>query len=181
MFIDLSKHLSYILRHDPDAAGISLDEKGYASIDEVLSHLKDTEHSWVELDEIKKLIEEGEHERFEINEDKIRALYGHSIDVEIGGEFEPSECLYHGTSPESLPSIFKRGLKPMGRNHVHLSRTKKEAYRVGKRHHAKPVVLKIKSKEAYRGSIVFYDRGEVILTPYVPPEYIERENSDPKG
>ncbi len=173
-FKDLSKHLSYILRHDPYAADITLDDRGYASLEDVLSHLNDTYHNWVEKEKLNKLIEESERKRFEIREGEIRALYGHSIDVEIVGEGEPPLHLFHGTSPDSLPSIFETGLKPMGRKCVHLSRTKKEAYSIGKRHHPKPVVLRIYSKEAYQESIGFYDRGDVILTPYIATRYIER-------
>ncbi len=45
-YTKLSKHLSYILRHDPDGAGLELDEEGFAPLyhgtsPEVLSSILD--------------------------------------------------------------------------------------------------------------------------------------------
>jgi len=175
----LSKHLSYILRHDPGTANLELDEEGFAPLNEVISHLKESGYEWIDLEKIEKLVMESDRNRFEIDGGRIRALYGHSVEVQIDGEFEPPELLYHGTSPEVLSSIFENGLKPMRRKYVHLSRGEEEAFNVGKRHHPEPVVLEVWAKKAYLEGVVFYDRGDVVLVECVPPEYIEV--TDPKG
>ncbi len=171
-YIGLSKYLSYILRHDPDRADLDPDEKGFVSLDKVLDSLVDTKHSWASKDDIEYLIEKSEKRRFEIKGDRIRALYGHSYRIEIEEKIKPLEFLYHGTSPDSLGPIFKDGLKPMEREYVHLSKSVKEARKVGKRHHPKPQILKIEALDAHKDGLEFYDRGDVILSEAVPPKYI---------
>ncbi|MGM0411615.1 MAG: RNA 2'-phosphotransferase [Bacillota bacterium] len=69
------------------------------------------------------------------NKERIRANYGHSIEG-INPDYKtikPHKFLYHGTTPKVKNDILKEGLKPMGRNYVHLSVGIKEAKKVAKR------------------------------------------------
>lgn len=172
-YTGLSKYLSYTLRHHPEDTDLDIDDHGWADMDEVVRAVKRTKHSWAGREDIARLVEESEKNRFELKEGEIRALYGHSIEVDISGDVEPPGTLYHGTSPDDLKSIMDQGLKPMGRNYVHLSKDREEAERVGRRHSSRPVILKIDAEEAYRDGLPFLDRGDVILCDKVPPEYIE--------
>lgn len=172
-YIQLSKYLSYLLRHDPDQGDLSLDQRGFASIHDLLDALEGTKHSWACRDDIERLIDESGRTRFEIRDDKIRALYGHSLDVVIEDEIEPSSELYHGTSPGNLEVIMNDGLKPMGRQYVHLTKSIQEGEEIGRRHHPDPVVLKVDAESAGKDGIKFYDRGDVILSEEIPPKYIE--------
>ncbi|MFW6041063.1 MAG: RNA 2'-phosphotransferase [Thermoplasmatota archaeon] len=133
--MELSKYLSYILRHNPSEADIELDEKGYATLSEVLKSMKNTKYAWVSKEDIIKLINESDKERFEIKKGKIRARYGHSVDIDLKDTCIPPNNLFHGTSPRSYKSIKREGLKPMDRKYVHLSKNLKDAYKVVKRHY----------------------------------------------
>ncbi len=177
----LSKYLSYLLRHHPEEGNLELDRKGFASLEEVLQTLADSKHSWASEEDIRRLQEMGGRKRFEIKEGEIRALYGHSIEVDIEGRMEPKSDLYHGTAKSSVDPILKEGLKPMGRQFVHLSKKKKEAVKIGKRHDPTPVILRIEASSAHDKGIDFYDRGDIILTEYVPPEFIEIEERLSRG
>jgi len=168
----LSKNLSYLLRHHPEDGDLKIDKRGFADLEAVIDSLKNTKHSWASREEIEELIEKSDKKRFEIVGGKIRALYGHSIDVEIKKKEEPPDELYHGTSPDSLDSIFDEGLKPMGRQYVHLSISVEEAEEVGKRHHPDPVILEIDSLRAWEDGIDFYKRGDLFLSEDISPEYI---------
>lgn len=169
----LSKYLSYILRHDPAQAGIELDEQGFAPLDDVLSAIDRTRHSWAGREDIRRLISESQKTRFEIKEKKIRALYGHSVEVKIEEETAPPSKLYHGTSPDKLNRIMETGLKPMGRQYVHLSKNVEEAEKVGVRHHREPVILVIDSKRAHDHGVRFFERGDIFLSEDIPPAYID--------
>ncbi len=169
----LSKFLSFVLRHHPEQYNLELDEEGFVLLDDLMGCLKNTPHSWAKIEDIEKLISEGERKRFEIRGDKIRALYGHSVKIKIESSFCPESFLYHGTSPERLTEILNDGLCPMERQFVHLSKEKETAYKVGKRHYPEPVILKIDAPGASKSGIDFFDRGEVVLSEKIPPEFIE--------
>ena len=169
----LSKYLSYILRHHPEESDLELDDKGFADLDKVMEALNNTKHSWATIEDIKKLGDMGDRRRFEIENGKIRALYGHSVKVDIEGKIRPKRPLFHGTSRRSLDSIMKDGLKPMNRQFVHLTESRREAVQIGKRHDSHPVVLKIDALKASEEGIVFYDAGDLVLAEYVPPRFIE--------
>ena len=169
----LSKFLSYVLRHHPEEYNIELDEEGFTPLKELIGSMMNTHISWAKVEDIEKLISEGERKRFEIKGDKIRALYGHSVKVKIGESFCPNSFLYHGTSPNLLPEILNNGLTPMRRQFVHLSSNKETAYAVGKRHHPEPVILEIDAVKACEKGIKFFDRGAVVLSKEIPPEFIK--------
>ena len=157
----MSKFISLILRHHPEAAYIELDEHGWAEVDKLIEGIRRT----------------GKRINRELLEDKtyIRANQGHSVPVDVGlKEQEPPVFLYHGTAAGFLASIEREGLKPMGRLYVHLSKDVETAVNVGKRH-GKPVVLKIHSGDMYRDGQAFYlSENGVWLTKKVVPEYFER-------
>jgi RNA:NAD 2'-phosphotransferase (TPT1/KptA family) len=168
----LSKYLSYILRHNPK--GLMLDKEGFAKIEEVMGILS-KRFKGISEEDIKELIDSSDKERFEMREDKIRARYGHSkIDVSYRKDEykEPPEILYHGTSEEAASSILKEGLKRKGRRFVHLSEDLDEAYKVGRRHTDRPKILAIRAKEAYRDGIKFISQKGVWLAEEIPQNFI---------
>ena len=69
---------------------------------------------------------------------------------------EPPEILYHGTTTDAASIIAVEGLKPMGRNYVHLSVAPDVAQMVARRHGQQVVILKVKAKEAYLDGIHFW-------------------------
>ncbi len=137
---ETSKYLSLILRHKPEVIGITLDEHGWADVDELISGVSKTHPLTREL--LEKIVAEDEKQRYSFNDDKtlIRANQGHSIcvDVELE-EREPPAILYHGTGEKYVPSIDRIGLIPKSRLYVHLSADVATAVKVGQRH-GKPVV-----------------------------------------
>ncbi|RKY40885.1 MAG: RNA 2'-phosphotransferase [Candidatus Omnitrophota bacterium] len=165
---DISKFLSYILRHKPSQFGIKLDEYGFADMDEVIKVLK-KKFSNIGEEMLKRLVEEDKQARFQIKEGKIRARYGHSIDIKPLGEVENIPgILYHGTARRFLSSILKEGLKPKGRKFVHLSLNLEEAIRVGRRKDVSVVILKIDVKKARQEGIKFWREERVVLAPFIP-------------
>jgi len=114
---------------------------------------------------------------YKIKDDKIRALYGHSLEKRIKKEpGEPPEFLFHGTSEKAYEKIKEIGLRPMSRQYVHLSIDTDMAQKVGKRKNKNPVILKVLAGKAYKDKINFYKGNEhVWLSDYVPPKYICRK------
>lgn len=170
----LSVFISLVLRHQPDAAGISLDEHGWAEVDELINGINKTGRV-IDLEILEEIVRTDNKQRYSFNADKslIRANQGHSVPVDVElEERQPPQYLYHGTAERFLDSIMEEGLKPMSRLYVHLSKDEKTAAEVGKRH-GKPVVLRICSEEMYHDGIKFYlSQNGVWLTKHVDKKYI---------
>lgn len=176
--IKLSKFLALLLRHQPERFGLELDEAGWASLPRVVEVLDDLPHlRWADRSDVMRLAREGTGDgkkRFEVEEDRIRARYGHSLERRVAYEpVRPPERLYHGTSPEALETIRREGLKPMGRQYVHLSPDRETALRVGSRHAPHPVVITVRAAAAHEAGVAFYHPGEgVYLAEPIPPAYL---------
>ena len=173
----LSVFISLVLRHNPDAAGITLDEHGWADVEELLAGINATGRR-IDRAALEEIVRTDNKQRYSFNEDKtlIRANQGHSIPVDVElKEQEPPEFLYHGTADRFLESIMSQGLKPMSRLYVHLSRDAETAYKVGQRH-GKPVVLKVHTGQIARDGFQFYlSENGVWLTGKVDAKYLERQ------
>ncbi|MEE9145679.1 MAG: RNA 2'-phosphotransferase, partial [Candidatus Binatia bacterium] len=99
--------------------------------------------------------------------------YGHSFPLDLGVEsIEPPPYLYHATAHDLALTILRMGLKPRGRQYVHLSTSLEEALSVGKRHDPSPTVVVIDSREAHSSGILFYPCGPLILTEEVPAKFL---------
>lgn len=174
-FDKLSVFISLVLRHNPDAAHITLDKHGWADVDELLRGINDTGRK-INMDILEEIVATDNKQRYSFNEDRtlIRANQGHSIPVDVElEERKPPEFLYHGTADRFLKSILSEGLKPMSRLYVHLSIDTDTAAKVGKRH-GKPVILKVHSGEMHRNGIKFYlSENGVWLTKKVSVKYLE--------
>lgn len=174
---DLSREISYALRHAPWEYELEMDEEGWVPVEQLLDALHRTE-KWSNISEkdLKDMIERSEKKRHELADGKIRAFYGHSIPQKIlKVEKTPPNVLYHGTARRFLDSINEKGLLPRSRQYVHLSQDIETAENVGKRHDDKPVVLVIDAKRAWDDGIKFYIGNEKVwLAEAIPSKYIRR-------
>ncbi|WP_133510440.1 RNA 2'-phosphotransferase [Candidatus Thiosymbion oneisti] len=173
--VKVSKFLSFVLRHKPDAIGLTLDAQGWASVSELIK--KAPSEMSLTADLIRQVVITNDKQRFSLSEDeqRIRANQGHSIKIDLGlTPKEPPPVLYHGTATRFLASILREGLHPGQRHHVHLSLDMKTATSVGQRY-GKPVVLQVASGEMYRqGYEFFLSENGVWLTEIVPPGFLAR-------
>ncbi|CAK4030615.1 tRNA 2 -phosphotransferase 1 [Lecanosticta acicola] len=154
--VQVSKKISWLLRHGAAEEGLTLLPGGFLPVDQLLSNRK-IRSLKVTLDEVREIVTDNDKQRFtmvhvsqvdpttgavqesveisdegdgtvEPKEFLIRANQGHSIKVESEGLLKPitdenrPETAVHGTTHSAWPKIVASGgLKPMGRNHVHLA------------------------------------------------------------
>jgi putative RNA 2'-phosphotransferase len=165
-----SKFLSFVLRHEPEAIGLSLDHASWADVDALIACSANNGRR-IDRALIAEVVSNNDKQRFELSADhhRIRARQGHSIPVDLGLEpVEPPELLYHGTATRFVAAILAEGLEPQSRQHVHLSRDLETALRVGRRH-GKPVVFTVAAGELFRSGHPFYlATNGVWLTTSVP-------------
>lgn len=165
--------LAWLLRHDKEGFERGyIDANGWRKVSELIENHAFTEEM---LDEI---VDTNNKQRFEYNEDKtkIRARQGHSIKVDVGLKLveNPPKRLFHGTSEDVVEKILEDGLKPMTRQHVHLSHDRDTALKVGKRH-GTPCVLVINVEDMVKDKVKFYiSNNGVYLVDKVAPKYIKK-------
>lgn len=173
----LSKTISYALRHRPEVFGLVLDAEGWVSIDDLVAALSKHEERWrdVTAADIRAIPAASSKQRFAFDGNRIRALYGHSLPdrIEMVSGMPP-EFLFHGTAETSLTSIRQSGLQPMDRQFVHMSIDERSAREVGLRRSREPVILKIHAMRAFENGCAFYARNEHIwLSNSIPPDFLE--------
>lgn len=165
----ISRYISLILRHKPEVIGITLDEHGWANVDELLRGID------INMSELEFIVSTDDKQRYSFNEDKtlIRANQGHSIPVDVElDEVEPPEYLWHGTGEKYVANINNEGLIPKSRLYVHLSYDLETATTVGKRH-GSPTIYRVAAQDMFKDGFKFYlSKNGVWLTKNVPVEYL---------
>ena len=173
---ETSKYMSLILRHKPETIGITLDEHGWADVDELIEGISRTQN--FNMDILEEIVRTDEKQRYSFNDDKtkIRANQGHSIEVDVElEEKEPPEILWHGTGEKFATSIDNIGLIPKSRLYVHLSKDEETATTVGRRH-GKPVLYMVNTREMYKDGFKFFlSKNGVWLTKEVPVRYLKKQ------
>lgn len=172
--VRISKLLSLVLRHEPEKAGVQLDPAGWVGIDDLLAGIAGLGMELGE-DDLRRIVSESDKQRYAIDDDRraIRANQGHSVPVDLGLEpVVPPDELYHGTATRFLGEILTSGLRPMSRQHVHLSADAATARKVGSRHGTPCVLTVAACRMAASGSDFYRSLNGVWLTAAVPPAYL---------
>lgn len=162
-----SKKLAYLLRHDHN---YDFEDGGWRELIDLYHN-----HSF-SLEDITEIVSNDNNGRFEFNSDKtkVRALYGHSVEVDLLlHKQEPPSLLLHGTALKYIESIRNNGLKSKARQYVHLTEDKELAIKTGSRH-GQSVLLVIDSQSMYYDGYVFYKVSDgTWLTKNIPFKYIQ--------
>ncbi|XP_056383247.1 tRNA 2'-phosphotransferase 1 isoform X2 [Hyla sarda] len=125
--VQLSKLLSYALRHGANELGLPMGPDGFVPVSFLLSLHQFRSFS---QSDIERVVSCNDKQRFTIRTSEhegileIRANQGHSIKVEVeltplGADLPPQAI--HGTYLHHWPSILRCGLSRMKRTHIHLS------------------------------------------------------------
>ena len=172
-----SKFIALILRHKPETIGISLDEHGWADVQDLIDGINATGKHHIDMRDLEEIVRMDEKQRYSFNEDKshIRANQGHSIPVDVElKECIPPAVLYHGTGEKYVAAIDAQGLIPKSRLYVHMSADTDTARNVGSRH-GKPVIYEIDCNSMLSDGYKFYlSENHVWLTKSVPACYLRK-------
>lgn len=172
----LSGFLCVILRHDPSAAGIYVNEHGWANVDELIEKVAATGRR-IDREILEELVASDSKTRYSFSADgtMIRCNHGHTIPVDLElPATEPPEYLLHGTGDVHVSSIDQQGLKGVKRMYVHMTESMEMALSVGSRH-GRPVVYRVHSGAMARDGYVFFrSASQIWLTDRVPKGYLEK-------
>ncbi|KAF6726582.1 tRNA 2'-phosphotransferase 1 [Oryzias melastigma] len=129
--VQLSKAMSYALRHGAQQLGLQMGTDGFLFVEDLLAHPQF--HSYT-LEDVERVVATNDKQRFKLRSHpdngrlEIRANQGHSIqvsDLELipllaGSPACPVEAV-HGTYLRNWASIQQHGLSRMNRTHIHLA------------------------------------------------------------
>ena len=171
--IEMSKRLSWLLRHGAREAGVAMDAAGWVELRDVLRFLGAPRAA---LDEA---VERNTKSRLEIWGERIRACQGHSTEgtpvtreaLEASWEeVQGDAAIWHGTSVKVLAAIAREGIVPQARTHVHLTGALDSA--VGKRAQVDVMLEVSPARLRGAGIRVFQSQNGVVLVREVPPSCI---------
>ena len=172
----LGRFISLILRHKPETIDLKLDKNGWANTKELIEKISKSGRE-IDFEILERIVNENNKKRYSFNEvkTKIRAVQGHSIDVNLElKEVVPPAILYHGTAFKNLESIKKEGIIKMSRQHVHLSADVETAKNVATRHSGKYIIFEIDTEAMLKENYKFYlSENKVWLTDFVPSRFIK--------
>jgi putative RNA 2'-phosphotransferase len=173
--LKISRYMSFVLRHEPSALGISLNKEGWVELTEFVSKLRG-KFPDVDIAMVQEIVRTDNKRRYSIKNDMIRANQGHSVDVCAIDltPLTPPAHLYHGTTQSAWEKIkLTQAIKKMGRHHVHLSFDQETARAVSFRRSMKTVILKIEAQEmACKGYLFFRSENGIWLVDEVPLEFL---------
>ncbi len=169
----LGRFISGALRHFPDDLGLAMNQHGWVDLD-VLCDAMRTRYKWSNKEKLLSIIESDEKGRYEIQGRKIRARYGHSVDVELDYPENTLPELYYGASREEVDILLEKGIKPLKQRYVHLSTSAEKALEVAGIHTDDPILIIIKAKEAQNDGVRMLSATEnIVLSEEISPQYLE--------
>ena len=169
----ITRSLAYMLRHKPEEFDIELDRYGAADCSEVVQVLNERLGEPIEEEDLHEAIEGGDRTRYEIRKGRIRALYGHSIDVDAGESCKPPELLYVGLGSRDAERAENYGLRAGRRRFLHLAKSFEEALETGRRQARTYAVVTVYALDAWEQGVNFFDRVSLFLSDPIPTEFLE--------
>src|SRR6185503_12983383 len=118
-------------------------------------------------------VEGGDRPRYEIRDGRIRALYGHSIQVKPGEPTKPPDVLYVGISKDDAERARRYGLRPGRRSFLHLALVPDDALETGRRASRDYVVITVHALDAGEVGVNFYDRKSLFLSDPIPTHFLQ--------
>ncbi len=174
----LGRVLTGILRHFPDRYQLTMDPNGWVSLPQIVRAVsqKHPAYHWLRVSHLVAIAETDAKGRYEVRDDRIRATYGHTLEIELDLPTENvPDHLYYPVTAEEAAIVLEVGLKPSDRKKVHLSKTAADAHAAGSVRTPEPVILEVDAQRARDAGIVIMQAGKtVFLTDSVPAEFLRR-------
>lgn len=168
----LGKIISGALRHFPADLGLEMDENGWVSLKDLIAVIE-RKYEWARPYHVEAMFKTDDKGRYEKKGDRVRARYGHSVNIKPDYPEFDGDILYYGTSEEEADRILEIGLKPVNQHFVHLSKSIEEAVKVACIRTEHPVIIEVDARKARESGIEILDAGPVCLTSQIPPEFIQ--------
>jgi putative RNA 2'-phosphotransferase len=160
------------LRHFPSDLGLQMDSQGWVDLAK-LGQAVSSRHRWADKDLIIALIQSDSKQRYEFRGDRVRARYGHSVDVDLDHPDNSRPLLYYGASEEEADRILEIGIKPASQRYVHLSGTAEKAWHVATFRTGNPKVIQVDAAAAQSSGVKMMKvNDDIVISETIPPIYL---------
>lgn len=168
----LGRLVAGALRHFPGDLGLAMDSKGWADLTSI-GELIHKRHRWASKDTVIALAESDPKHRYEIVDNKIRARYGHSVNVDLDHPENKLPKLYYGASEEEADRILEIGLKPASQRYVHLSTTSEKAWHVATFRTGNPKIIQTDAEAAQKEGVKMMTvNDDIVISETIPPKFL---------
>ncbi len=169
----LGRLVAGALRHFPGDLGLEMDSRGWVDLAK-LGEVVRSRHRWASKELVIALVESDPKQRYEIHNDKVRARYGHSVDVELDHADNELPKLYYGASEEEADRILEIGLKSASQRYVHLSTTPQKAWHVATFRTGNPKIIQVDAANAQKGGVKMMTVNEdIVISEMIPSQFLE--------
>jgi len=169
--------LAGVLRHFPEKFDLDMDLNGWVDIRDVSEEIRRRKRNlhWLRVHHLRAIAETDPKGRYQVEDNRIRASYGHSVDVELD---HPSDdvpnSLFYPCTQEEVDLLLENGITPTDRRWVHLSLTYQDAYNAGIHRTEDPQILEVDAAAALLADVYIGKAGPtVFVTRGMPPDFIE--------
>ena len=160
------------LRHFPDDLGLEMNSRGWVELAK-LGEVVAGRYRWASKELLIALVESDPKQRYEINNGKIRARYGHSVDVELDHPENRLPFLYYGASEEEADRIIEIGLKSASQRYVHLSTTAEKAWHVATFRTGNPRVIQADAALAREAGVKMMTvNDDIVISETIPARFL---------
>ncbi|HLN51851.1 MAG: RNA 2'-phosphotransferase [Thermoplasmata archaeon] len=182
----LGRILTGVLRHFPERYQLAMDSRGWIELSDISRAISQRHpmYHWLRPHHLVAIAETDAKGRYEVKDDRVRATYGHTLEVDLDLPTENiPDRLYFPVTPEEATIVLEVGLKPTDRRKVHLSKTAADAVAAGKVRTPEPVILEIDARRGRETGLVIMQAGKtVFLVDRVPADLLRRaEESMPSS
>jgi putative RNA 2'-phosphotransferase len=169
--------LAGVLRHFPEKFDLDMDLNGWVDIRDAVEEIRRRKRNlhWLRIHHLKAIADTDPKGRYQVDNNRIRATYGHSVDVELDHPtHDVPDSLFYPSTQEEVDILLDNGITPTDRRYVHLSRTYQDAYNAGVHRTEDPQILEVDAAAALLADVYIGQAGPtVFVTRGVPPDFIE--------
>ena len=169
--------LAGVLRHFPEKFDLDMDLNGWVDVRDTTEEIRRRKRNlhWLRVHHIKAVVETDPKGRYQVEGNRIRATYGHSVDVELDHPtHHVPDSLFYPSTQEEVDMLLDSGITPTDRRYVHLSKTYQDAYNAGVHRTEDPQILEVDAAAALLADVYIGQAGPtVFVTRGVPLVFLE--------